>query len=346
MAQTTQLISLVLTPMPLGQAAPTQIVDPHQGATDVATQPVAKTTEVVLTPGQPSQLLIQLGNKSDSPLEVDFHLEGNFPMEWCQIGTEGSDILSGQRMEAVLYFAIAPDFFEQPLTPEQIPLKLDYSGQLTITLTHSRSGYRQVETRQFKLFIRPDSLYLNFLPAIYRQVDFIGRFLKVFEETYEPTVNTLDSLWAYLDPLTAPEALIPFLAHWVGWNFKGPLALQQQRYLIRHALQIYRWRGTRRGLRFYLHLATGLPLDEHLEEESAKHIGIHENFTEGCIMGTAHIGRDAILGGSSPLSFMICLRPYGQYPIDESLVRQIIRQEKPAYCTYDLRIERRTPQVT
>jgi phage tail-like protein len=341
MTQTTSLINLVLTPMSVSQAIPSRVVDPHQGATDVATTAV-KSTELVISPGVPSQLLVQLRNTTDAPLQVDFRLEGDFPETWCQVGTEGSDILPGQQMEGVLYFAIAPDFFERPLAPEQLPLKLDYTGQLTILVTHTRSGYRQVDLHQFKLYVRPDSLYPTFLPAIYRQVDFIGRFLKIFEATFEPTVNTLDSLWAYLDPLTAPEALLPFLAHWVGWEFQGPLRLQQQRLLIRHALQIYRWRGTRRGLRFYLHLATGLPLDEEIPQESAKHIGIHENFTAGCITGSARLGQDAILGGSRPLHFLICLRPPAQYPLDESLIRQIIQQEKPAFCTYELRIERRS----
>ena len=114
----------------------------------------------------------------------------------------------------------------------------------------------------------------------------------------------------------------------------------RQRFLIRHAMQIYRWRGTRRGLRFYLHLATGLPLDEHLEAESAKHIGIQEPATQGFVLGSAHIAEDATLGGGQPYHFTVTLRPEVDYPIDEPMVRQIIEREKPAFCTYDLVIDR------
>jgi len=61
-------------------------------------------------------------------------------------------------------------------------------------------------------------LYAKFLPAIYQELDFVGRFLKIFEQAFEPAVNSLDTLWAYLDPTTAPQGLLPFLAHWVGWT--------------------------------------------------------------------------------------------------------------------------------
>jgi phage tail-like protein len=67
------------------------------------------------------------------------------------------------------------------------------------------------------LHVRPDSRYLKFLPTVYREVDLIGRLLKVFEQSLDPAIQTLEMLWAYLDPLTAPEALLPFLAYWVGW---------------------------------------------------------------------------------------------------------------------------------
>ena len=171
----------------------------------------------------------------------------------------------------------------------------------------------------------------------------MGRLLKIFEQSFEPAVQTLDSLWAYLDPLTAPQALLPFLAQWVAWQMQPQIGLQRQRQLIRSAIQIYRWRGTRRGLRFYLHLATDLPLDEHLLDEADKHIGISESFGRGAVFGESRLGEDAILGGGRPFHFIVHLRPDSSHQIDESLVRSIIEQEKPAFCTYDLYIEPRSP---
>jgi phage tail-like protein len=80
--------------------------------------------------------------------------------------------------------------------------------------------------------------------------------------------------------LTAPEALLPFLAHWVAWPIDRRWDTKQQRRFIRNAVELYRWHGTRQGLRFYLHLYTELPLDEDLPE-AEKHISIEEIFYAG-----------------------------------------------------------------
>ena len=339
-ARSGQLFSLQLTPMQIPEGVPASELTFATSNLQASNALEAQVNlRLVIHPGEPSEMVVRIHNLSPQRLRLTLQTEGDFPENWCQIGTEGSDLLPGQAMDAVLYFAIAPDWFEQPASRSQVPFKINYLGRLIIRAVEVETGRRQVETSRFQLYVRPRSLYLNFLPDFYRDIDFIGRFLKVFEQTFEPTVNTLDTLWAYLDPLTAPQSLLPFLAHWVGWDFDAPFTSDRQRFLIRHALQIYRWRGTRRGLRFYLHLATGLPLDEHLGE-AEKHIGIDENFSQGFVLGVAKLGEDAILGGSRPYHFTVCLRPEADHPSDEMLVRTIIEQEKPAFCTYSLHIER------
>jgi phage tail-like protein len=297
-----------------------------------------------LFPGEPSEIIVQIKNESDRTLQLDFNVEGDFPDRWCQIGREGSELPPRQQMDAVLYFQIAADFFEQNQGPNSgNSLKIDYRGQLHVYSTQSDTGQRQVKSAAFNIYVRPRSLYLNFLPSVYSEVDLIGRLLKIFERAFEPTVQTLDVLWAYLDPLTAPEALLPFLAHWVGWPGDVPWSTHQQRRLIRHAMEIYRWRGTRQGLRLYLHLYTGLPLDEPGVAETEKAISIQEVFSDGFLLGSARLGQEAILGGGRPYHFIVWLRCREQQQVDERLVRSIINQEKPAFCTYDLYIEETFP---
>jgi hypothetical protein len=125
----------------------------------------------------------------------------------------------------------------------------------------------------------------------------------------------------------------------VDWPIDAQLDLTHQRRLIRRAVEIYRCRGTRKGLRFYLHLYTGLPLDEHIDREEDKSISITEPFGQGCLFGLAHVGEDAIIGGGKPYHFDVRLRTQPNSAIDEQLVRRIIDQEKPAFCSYSLRIE-------
>ncbi|NEZ67916.1 phage tail protein [Leptolyngbyaceae cyanobacterium CCMR0082] len=332
--QTGQMMSLELLPLQVPEA----VIDSATVFSRQAVMPQSLISKLCLRPGEFSELVVRIKNHSSESIQLNFSVTGDMPSSWWQLRTEGSSLPGHHQMEVVLYFAIAADFFEQPLAPEQLPLKLDYIGQLTVTAITSR-GDSQEQISPFQVLIRPPSLYLDFLPDIYRNVDFVGRFLKIFETTFEPAVDILDHQWAYLDPLTAPQAMLPFLAHWVGWSFQGPLSLAQQRALIRYAMEIYRWRGTRRGLRFYLHLASGLPLDDHVSDESQRSIGIHENFSQGYVLGQTILGESTILRGNLPYHFNVQLRPPRDYPLDETLIRTIIEQEKPAFCSYALAIE-------
>ena len=176
---------------------------------------------------------------------------------------------------------------------------------------------------------------MEFLPILYREVDFIGRFMKIFEQAFQPIVDSYNVMWANLDPLT----LLPFMAHWVAWQVDSVWDLQQQRRLIRRAVELYRWRGTRKGLRLYLHLYTGLPLDEHLPNEADNHISITEPFGPSFIIGDAQLG-NAVLAGGQPYHFIVRLRSnISSGIINEELIQRIIEQEKPAFCTYELSIE-------
>ena len=308
--------------------------------------------KLLITPDQPSEIVVKLKNSSDRALLTNLQVEGDFPSTWLQIGMEGHELPAYAEMEAVLYFQVPTDFFEkQEAIVQGQPLKINYQGQLQIFggYTNSTSGddlenglvpppkLELFDIETFHLYVRPQSLYLDFLPDIYREVDFVGRMLKIFEECLEPDVNILNSLWAYLDPMLAAKEMLPFLAHWVGWEIEPSLSLDRQRYLIKQAMQIYRWRGTRRGLRFYIHLFTGLPLDEHLPE-AEKHISFFEVKGRGFVLGEANLGLNASTGGGKPFHFVVRIRHNLQNSLDIPLIHQIIEREKPVFCTYDLEI--------
>lgn len=309
---------------------------------------------LIVYPGEPSETVLQIKNlRQKQPLQISLKVTGNFPSHWCQLGVEGQEVPAGAEMDAVLYFHIPETFFEdqQAVYPGK-QLQLNYHVLVTITSLEPDVAIAQTE---FNLYVRPRSLYLNFLPNLYceadreqsltrpsTEIDLIGRFLKIFEQAFEPAVHSLDTMWAHLDPLTAPETMLPFLAHWVGWTIEPGWELAPQRRLIRQAMELYRWRGTRRGLRLYLHAYTGLPLDDALPNEYQKHIGITEPFGDGFILGNALIEK-SILGSGKVYHFSVCLRFDADYPaeqLNESILHQMIQQAKPAFSTYDLTIEK------
>lgn len=341
-ARSTPLLKLTLTPLRIADVVPQDDAAPPS-TFGVATEPASSTSGLVLYPGELSEMLVQVKNLAGRSLALNLKVEGTFPAEWCQVGTEGRELAIDAQMDAVLLFQIPKTFFEeqQALHPQRTKhLKLNY--HVLITVTAGEGTDAEIQQAEFDLYIRPRSLYLDFLPALYREVDFIGRFLKIFEQAFEPAVQSLDVMWANLDPLTSPQALLPFLAHWVGWKIEPGWNLDQQRRLIRQAMELYRWRGTRKGLRLYLHWYTGLPLDESIASEAAKHISITESFGSGFVLGNAVLGKGAVLGGGQAFHFCVRLRADRHHAtdrLDETIIRTIIEQEKPAFCTYELMID-------
>jgi phage tail-like protein len=153
------------------------------------------------------------------------------------------------------------------------------------------------------------------------------RFLLIFEAILGPIEGTIDNIARYLDPRLTPPELLPWLASWVGLELDENWPIAQQRQLVLWAATLYRWRGTRRGLREHLRLYTGrTPL-------------IVENFPG------LRVGQDAALGtntrlGESARPHWISVTVLTDRPddVDERIVRQIIELEKPAHVGYTLEI--------
>lgn len=297
---------------------------------------------ILLNPGDRRQIWANIENGSDQPTEYCVKVKGNFPYEWCinldehQTITQIIGATSTSRIN--INFQIPIDFFENPnaINKQNPILQLNYEGEIFV---YTQGRTEPIRYQHFYIFVRPKNLYLNLLPEIYHRSDFINRLITIFEQGFEPSVQTFDSLWAYLDPLTAPTSFLPFLAKWVAWELNDRWDDKQQRRLIRNAVELYRWRGSKRGLRLYLHLFTGLPLDEDLPE-GQKHINIEESFQTGLVLGKASFRKNPKLGGGKPFHFTVTLHPDNANQIDETLTREdieeIIEIAKPAFCTYNL----------
>lgn len=306
---------------------------------------------LVLIPGQYTEILVNIDNTGNRNLSWRLEVKGDFPVEWCLNPQLADEIHPNEQFQSQIRFQIPTEFIEQAeLSFEQPCLTLNYQAEISLYSLENEHA-QLAGDRTFQLWVRPDCLYLNFVPEIFQASDFTGRFLTIFEQSFEPTVQSFEVFWAYLDPLTAPKALLPFLAEWVGWILNPQWTLRQQRRLLRNAMRLYRWRGTRWGLLAYLHLYTNLPLQEKdipdelraallLDDsdvaETEKRISVVENHTAGFVLGHAEFHQSPMFGGGRPYHFTVTLRPDAADALDRDLVQQIIEQVKPAFCTYDL----------
>ncbi|MFE6770263.1 phage tail protein I [Streptomyces fimicarius] len=99
------------------------------------------------------------------------------------------------------------------------------------------------------------------LPALYADDDLAQRFTAGLDTVLAPVLSTLDNLPAYVDPALAPADFLPWLASWVGVETDPAWPVELRRAVVARAVELHRWRGTRRGLVERLRLVCGVHAD-------------------------------------------------------------------------------------
>jgi phage tail-like protein len=164
------------------------------------------------------------------------------------------------------------------------------------------------------------STYLTYLPAIFHQDPFVGRFLLAFEailsgvpEVERPGLEMLISRIAdYFDPQTTPPEFLPWLASWVALSLRADWEEATRRSFIQQIVVLYRLRGTKAGLQQMLELYTREKVD------------IFDAFAE-----PAHFFQVQLtLSEADP----------NRLRQKQQIARAIIEQEKPAHTFYALQV--------
>ncbi len=192
------------------------------------------------------------------------------------------------------------------------------------------------------------SSYLQYLPAIYEETEFLSQFLKIFETIlsgiddevkveYSGIEQILDAVSDYFDPTYTPAEFLGWLANWVALELQEDWDEGVKRKLIRQIIPLYSKRGTKEGIKEFLkiYVGPGVSINEWL---SPFQIGV-----------SSTIGEDTILGGGPPHFFMVkVIIPEPNLQLKarkEKAVRTIIDLEKPAHTYYELEVIIPTMQI-
>ncbi len=95
------------------------------------------------------------------------------------------------------------------------------------------------------------------MPAVYHEDRLLQSFLTGFDEVLAPIFSTLDCQDAYFDARLTPPDFLEWLGGWVGMTLDEHWPLDRRRALVQRAVELYRWRGTVRGLAAHVALHTG-----------------------------------------------------------------------------------------
>ena len=96
------------------------------------------------------------------------------------------------------------------------------------------------------------------LPSMYLENDFLRQFLMIFQHIMNETSITLDNMDNIFRPMETPATFLPVLADWFGVDFSLLGTEETARKVLQYAIPLYRYRGTKRGLRALLYLVSGV----------------------------------------------------------------------------------------
>jgi len=121
-----------------------------------------------------------------------------------------------------------------------------------------------------------DYLFAN-LPAIYRAggtQGFVYRLVSLFGEILAAVEEAVDGIHNHLSPLRAPAEFLPWLASWVALVLDETWPIDKRREHISKAVELYRWRGTIRGIKTFVEIYTGMVPDIIEDFRSGWQIGV------------------------------------------------------------------------
>jgi phage tail-like protein len=99
----------------------------------------------------------------------------------------------------------------------------------------------------------------SLLPGIYQEYDDNAmRFTAALDAVLAPVWLAIDCFDAYLSPDLAPDDMAAWLATWVGIAVDENWHPDQLRRLLTQAFDLYRWRGTVKGMADLVEAHTGL----------------------------------------------------------------------------------------
>ena len=246
-----------------------------------------------------------------------------------------------------------PDVVGRPLNKAQIILedaglprvvtlyRESYEDRDTVLEQRPPRGQMVYEDTEITIWIARRGLLEN-LPAIYRRSDAVGRNLVrelcfVFEHMFDSVERNLVDGWRFYDPYAAPNDFLDWLSGWTAFTLDLDWPEAQKRALIRRSVDLYRIRGTKRGLTLFLTLFTGHEPDIRENEWPFQGFRLEgEGAEEG-----ARIGIDSVV--LPPVDLAHCFVVDMPIKFDtvspEMVIRihQIISTEKPAHTQYYLR---------
>ena len=177
-----------------------------------------------------------------------------------------------------------------PAEPPPTPVPVSVNGGYPVGIPTDRSNW------------------LQYLPAIYSDDDFLGRYLLIFESILNPIIWTVDNFDFFLSPELAPSEWLRWMAAWFDLIIVPELPIDRQRAIMQQIGWLFLRRSTRVGLERLLELYFGVQAEIIESDKDPCHFTVRLPLSRA----STRLGRD--------------------------VADRLITSQKPAFSSYTLEI--------
>lgn len=175
---------------------------------------------------------------------------------------------------------------------------------------------------------RTRSSSLGFLPAAYRHdpesASALDRLLSLTDTIFHEIETVIDDFPRQLAAASADPEFLPWLASWFDLTFDPSWDDGQRRRILASVVELYRWRGTKRGLTMLLELHTGLEG------------GLPRLVENRCARGSSEL--EEWVDAADPCAFTVLLPAEAvQTAEDAASIDRVLRGSIPAHTDFCLR---------
>jgi phage tail-like protein len=228
---------------------------------------------------------------------------------------------------------------------------------LRLRLKLRSDGTATPSVRAVRVFY-PRVSYTDLLPRVFRRdadaASFLSHFLALFEHTLTRAEDRYERFSRDLNPATVPADAVDWLASLVDLAFDPSWSLARKRALLENIMELYRTRGTVRGIQRYIELYTGERpeilegfLERPLQSPALGAQGMRLGATTLLSATSAQAAPETLLEHRFANRFTVFV-----YSTDEcedsvllSVVDRIIATSRPAQAAYSLRLVRPEARV-
>jgi phage tail-like protein len=242
---------------------------------------------------------------------------------------------------------------------------------LQLKFQFTGDGFHTHRVRQAQLYFQRLS-YLRYLPATYQDDeegrDFLERFLSIFESVSFGIEQEIAEVSRYFDAEAITGEFLDWLGSWIAVLRDNNWPEEKSREFLRRAFQLYRARGTARGLRQMIELFTEgrTAIIEHYRLQAPMVLGasstlgrstvIGKNYTKRLILEeSSRIGEFALVETDQPVE-----KPFEASAFDftvladisrleseaqKQALRRMVEEEKPAHTRCFLRTGGKSMQL-